>query len=162
MEDVIIAMPWANTVDVVTIPGSALKSTLEHSVSNYDANSEDPGGRFLQFSGLVATFDVRQEPGSRLVSAKLGRPEERDEFREIDDEENYQVNFTGLACLFFSKALSVSILGHGVSGRRGVQKGPAGGGGFGFFLKREGNNFCSRRGEGYCNIAKKCPKTATF
>ncbi len=113
MEDVIIAMPWANTVDVVTIPGSALKSTLEHSVSNYDANSEDPGGRFLQFSGLVATFDVRQEPGSRLVSAKLGRPEKRDEFREIDDEENYQVNFTGLACLFFQKRCLYPYLGTG-------------------------------------------------
>ena len=48
MENVIVAMPWANTVDVVTIPGSALKSILEHSVSNYDASDPDPGGRFLQ------------------------------------------------------------------------------------------------------------------
>ncbi len=48
MENVIVAMPWANTIDVVTIPGRAIRSILEHSVESYDATDPDPGGRFLQ------------------------------------------------------------------------------------------------------------------
>ena len=40
-------------------------------------------------------------------------------------------------------------------GRRGVEKGPAGGGG-------EDSDFSSKRGEGYCKIAKRAPKQALF
>jgi 2',3'-cyclic-nucleotide 2'-phosphodiesterase (5'-nucleotidase family) len=58
MGDVFTAMPWSNTVDVVTIPGRALKEMLEHSVSEYDPNHPDPGGRFLQLSGLVVTYEI--------------------------------------------------------------------------------------------------------
>ncbi len=125
MEDVIVAMPWANTVDVVTIPGSAIKSILEHAVSDYDAADPDPGGTFVQvkgclfacalnldvlckhpcrsiisppppppapqISGLVVTFDMRNDPGSRLVRAKLGRPEDPGGFRDVDDDQDYEV-----------------------------------------------------------------------
>ena len=58
MREVTLAMPWANTIDVVTIPGSTLKSVLEHSVSNYNLSNPDPGGRFLQMSGLIVTYDT--------------------------------------------------------------------------------------------------------
>ena len=53
------------------IPGSALISILEHSVSQYDASDPDPGGRFLQLSGLTVTFDVRRPVGERVVTAKV-------------------------------------------------------------------------------------------
>ena len=65
MGDVFTAMPWSNTVDVVTIPGKALREVLEHSVSEYDPNHPDPGGRFLQLSGLEVTYDIRKPLGER-------------------------------------------------------------------------------------------------
>jgi len=90
MGDVIQTMPWANTVDVVTVLGATLKKILEHSVSEYDANSDDPKGIFLQLSGLVVTYDVGQPSGQRLVSAKLGRPGEADQ-GDIEESAMYDV-----------------------------------------------------------------------
>ena len=43
-----------------------------------------------------------------------------------------------------------TTLGHG---RRGVEKGPAGG---------EDSDFSSKRGEGYCKLAKRALKQALF
>lgn len=71
MGDVTKAMPWSNTVDVVRIPGRALKEALEHSVGEYDINSDDPTGKFLQMSGLSVTFDARRPVGERVVAATL-------------------------------------------------------------------------------------------
>lgn len=85
MGDVIQAMPWSNSVDVVRIPGSALISILEHSVSQYDASHPDPGGRFLQLSGLTVTFDVRRTIGQRVVEARVAVTGEKvDETAEYD------------------------------------------------------------------------------
>ena len=71
MGDVTKAMPWSNTVDVVRIPGKALKEALEHSVAEYDIHSDDPTGKFLQISGLSVKFDVRRPVGERVVTATL-------------------------------------------------------------------------------------------
>ncbi len=70
LHDIYTAMPWSNTIDVVTIRGDTLKSVLEHSVSKYNINDPDPGGRFLQVSGLILKYDVRRAPGQRLLSAE--------------------------------------------------------------------------------------------
>ena len=59
------------------IPGSALIAVLEHSVSQYDASHPDPGGRFLQLSGLIVTFDVRRAIGQRVVEAKVASTGEK-------------------------------------------------------------------------------------
>ena len=59
-------MPWGNTIDTVTINGQTLKEVLEHAVAKYDLNNLDPGGRFLQVSGLMLKYDVRQPPGQRF------------------------------------------------------------------------------------------------
>ena len=40
-------------------------------MSQYDASHPDPGGRFLQLSGLIVTFDVRRTIGQRVVEAKV-------------------------------------------------------------------------------------------
>ncbi len=71
MRDVLTAMPWANTIDVVTIPGRTLREVLEHSVSAYDRSHPDPGGTFLQLSGLVATYDVSRPSGQRVLDVQL-------------------------------------------------------------------------------------------
>ena len=71
-------MPWSNTIDVVSINGSTLKSVLEHAVSKYKPNDPDfmadPGGRFLQVSGLIIKYDIHKPYGSRLLTAYTGQP----------------------------------------------------------------------------------------
>ena len=84
-------MPWGNTIDVVTIAGETLKSVLEHSVSKYDPNDPDPGGRFVQVSGLVLKFDIRKAPGQRLLSAFTGKAGNPDSWKPIEDEKLYDV-----------------------------------------------------------------------
>ena len=76
--DIYTAMPWSNTIDVVSINGSTLKSVLEHAVSKYKPNDPDfmadPGGRFLQVSGLIIKYDIHKPYGSRLLTAYTGQP----------------------------------------------------------------------------------------
>ncbi|CAD0202682.1 unnamed protein product [Chrysodeixis includens] len=65
--DILTAMPLESNLVTLIITGSGLIQILEHSVSDYnDANS---AGRFLQFSGIRAVFDLEQPSGSRLVEA---------------------------------------------------------------------------------------------
>jgi len=45
--DLMTSMPFANTVDTVTLKGKTLRAALQHSVNGL----EDKEGRFLQFSG---------------------------------------------------------------------------------------------------------------
>ncbi|CAB4069163.1 NT5E [Lepeophtheirus salmonis] len=66
LEDIFRAMPWSNTIDVITVPGSTIIMMMEHSVSQY--NDIDPSGRFLQVSGLQVNYDVSQSLGRRVVS----------------------------------------------------------------------------------------------
>ena len=64
------AMPWSNTVDVVSIPGSAVKAMLEHSASQYDADHPDPSGRFLQ----VRTIFLLTRKALSIWQPSLGQP----------------------------------------------------------------------------------------
>ncbi|QQP38590.1 5'nucleotidaselike [Caligus rogercresseyi] len=57
-------MPWSNTIDIITVPGSTIHAMMEHSVSEY--NYVDPSGRFLQVSGLKVKYDVMQPLGKPL------------------------------------------------------------------------------------------------
>lgn len=91
LHDIYTAMPWSNTIDVVTITGLTLKAVLEHAVSQYDPHHHDPSGRFLQVSGLVVHYDVRQLPGHRLTSVLAGSPKDREAWKPIDDELTYDV-----------------------------------------------------------------------
>ena len=91
MEAVVTAQPWANTIDVVTLPGKALKEVLEHSVSQYDASHPDPGGRFLQLSGLIVKYNEAAPTGSRLVQVKVGQPDDQAGWSDVDDDALYEV-----------------------------------------------------------------------
>ena len=88
MEHVMTAMPWSNTVDVVTIPGSAVREMLEHSVSQYDADHPDPGGRFLQVSGIEVHYDTNAQIGNRVreVKVKVGQ-----DLVPLVDSDTYEV-----------------------------------------------------------------------
>ncbi|XP_026495888.2 uncharacterized protein LOC113400519 [Vanessa tameamea] len=65
--DILSAMPESQNLVAVTMNGTILNQVLEHSVSDYRVSN--PTGRFLQFSGIRATYDLAKEPGSRLVNA---------------------------------------------------------------------------------------------
>ncbi len=93
MYDIFTAMPWSNTIDVVTISGATLKKVLEHAVSQYDHTHPDPGGRFLQVSGLIIKFDIRKPIGSRLVSVLAGDPQDQsgEGWVAIEDRTQYEV-----------------------------------------------------------------------
>jgi len=89
MHDIHTAMPWGNTIDVVTITGHTLKLVLEHSVKRYKTNDPDPSGRFLQVSGLTLTYDISKPVGHRLVSGYTGHG---DSLMAIQDEAYYQIS----------------------------------------------------------------------
>lgn len=91
LRDIYTAMPWSNTIDVVTISGSTLKKVLEHSVSQYDPNDIDPGGRFLQVSGLIVGYDIRKPVGRRLLSVHVGQPSRKSTWKPLEEEDLYQV-----------------------------------------------------------------------
>jgi 2',3'-cyclic-nucleotide 2'-phosphodiesterase (5'-nucleotidase family) len=64
---VLTVLPFGNVVATVSINGAELKSMLENGVSFMPAVA----GRFPQVSGLCFTYDITQNPGSRVVSAVL-------------------------------------------------------------------------------------------
>ena len=93
LEDVYRAVPWPSTVDVIKVSGATLKSILEHSVRDYDPNHEDPGGRFLQISGLIVHYDIRNPIGERVISIKVGQPNQSPEtLPSVFDEKIYNVS----------------------------------------------------------------------
>ena len=86
-------MPYNNEVDVIKIHGKTLKLMLEGSVRDYDATHPDPGGNFLQVSGLQVVFDPARSRGQRVVSlraaSKHGQSEA--EYQPVQDDLLYEV-----------------------------------------------------------------------
>ena len=76
LEDVYRTLPWPSTIDVVNVSGATLQSIMEHSVRDYVPNHEDPGGKFLQIAGLIVHYNISKPKGERVVSLKVGRPNE--------------------------------------------------------------------------------------
>ncbi|KAJ8023878.1 5'-nucleotidase [Holothuria leucospilota] len=62
-------LPFLNTNDVVELEGKYLLEALEHSVSDYDPIALP--GRFLQFSGLIVSYDLTKPAGSRVLSVEV-------------------------------------------------------------------------------------------
>ncbi len=62
MGEVYTVLPFQNTLSTFFISGATVVEALENGVSQH----EDGAGRFPQVAGLTFTFDVSQEPGSRI------------------------------------------------------------------------------------------------
>lgn len=60
--EVLTVLPFQNTLSTFFVSGATIMEALENSVSQH----EDGAGRFLQVSGMRYTFDIAQEPGSRI------------------------------------------------------------------------------------------------
>lgn len=66
--DWISVLPFSDTLVIVTMNGTILKQSLEHSVSTW--RTIDSTGQFQQFSGMKVTYDLAKPVGSRVVEAK--------------------------------------------------------------------------------------------
>ena len=77
-------LPFGNSLGVMDLKGSEIKSALELSVK--DAPSAFGG--FLQVSGLRFTYDHTKATGSRVQSVEVYKD---GMFEELKDDENYQV-----------------------------------------------------------------------
>lgn len=93
--DWVTVMPFTDTLAVVTMDGSILLDSLEHSVLNWKIT--DAPGHFLQFSGLRVVYDLAQPPGSRVVSAKA--LSNRGELSDILEGKEYRV----IMCMFLAE-----------------------------------------------------------
>lgn len=50
----LVCLPYVNSVERVEVNGTIIRLMLEQSVSTYE--SDDPSGRFLQFSGIRQNY----------------------------------------------------------------------------------------------------------
>ncbi|KAG8185665.1 hypothetical protein JTE90_008935 [Oedothorax gibbosus] len=91
-EDVITVAPFGNTMDVVALKGNILRQVLEFSMKDYDLDSIDPPGSFLQVSGLRLTYNVSNPVGSRLTKAYVRCADCRvPKYLPLDEESVYWV-----------------------------------------------------------------------
>ncbi|GFX22547.1 protein 5NUC [Includes: UDP-sugar hydrolase [Trichonephila clavipes] len=91
-EDVISVAPFGNTMDVVALKGKYLRQVLETSMRDYDLDSIDPPGSFLQVSGLRLTYNVSEPVGSRLIEAYVRCADCRvPQYQPLEDEKVYWV-----------------------------------------------------------------------
>ncbi|CAH2092771.1 unnamed protein product [Euphydryas editha] len=66
--DLITVIPFSDTLCILTMNGTILRETLEHSVASW--RKIDTPGQFLQLSGMQVVYDLAKEAGSRVVKAK--------------------------------------------------------------------------------------------
>ncbi|KAF8454468.1 Metallo-dependent phosphatase-like protein [Kalaharituber pfeilii] len=66
--DIIACFPFEDPVVVVKLPGSGILEALENGLSKLPALE----GRFPQVSNIFLTYDPSRQPGSRILSCKIG------------------------------------------------------------------------------------------
>ncbi|XP_077551820.1 5'-nucleotidase-like [Haemaphysalis longicornis] len=90
MGHILSTMPFGQSVIIMTINGSELKSMFEHSVSAYGAQKKE--GRFLQVSGFRVKYDVGKQNNCRVESLEvLCRRCKVPHYEEVKDGEVYRV-----------------------------------------------------------------------
>ncbi|CAH2043420.1 unnamed protein product, partial [Iphiclides podalirius] len=66
--DLITILPFSDTLTIITMNGSVLLKSLEHSVASW--RTIDSPGQFLQMSGVEVIYDLSKPSGHRVQSAK--------------------------------------------------------------------------------------------
>lgn len=87
--DWITVLPYSDPLTILTMNGSVLKETLEHSVALW--REVDSVGQFLQFTGIEVTYDLSKPPGSRIVEAKAICSNCGNKLTDIRDDNEYKV-----------------------------------------------------------------------
>lgn len=82
--DLVNCFPFEDPVVVMKVKGKNLWDALENGVSKLPALE----GRFPQVSNIIFKFDATREPGSRILSVKVGD-------KDLDFERVYQVTTRG-------------------------------------------------------------------
>ncbi len=84
MGEVLTVLPFQNTLSTFQVNGAIILEALENGVSQY----EEGAGRFPQVAGMKFTFDVSQEPGSRISDVMVM---EGGAYVPIDPDKTYGV-----------------------------------------------------------------------
>jgi len=84
MGEVLTVLPFQNTLSTFQVSGATILEALENGVSQH----EEGAGRFPQVAGMKFTFDVSQEPGSRISDVMVM---EGDAYVPIDPGKTYGV-----------------------------------------------------------------------
>ena len=66
--DILTELPFGNVTVMAEVTGQQVLAALENGFSKV----EDGAGRFPHVSGMVVTADLKQPPGSRVVSVMIG------------------------------------------------------------------------------------------
>lgn len=84
MGEVLIVLPFSNTLATFQIAGADLRASLENGVSQI----EEVAGRFPQVAGLKYTFDKSKPVGERILDVQV---KEGDAWVPLDDAKTYGV-----------------------------------------------------------------------
>ncbi|KAM6912246.1 snake venom 5'-nucleotidase-like [Xenentodon cancila] len=88
MEEILNALPYGGTIDLVQIKGSTVKKAFEHSIHRYGSKS----GEFLQVSGIHVEYDISKPVNQRVVSLSLLCTECRvPKYKPLDPKKIYTV-----------------------------------------------------------------------
>uniref|UniRef100_A0A2A4K740 Protein 5NUC n=1 Tax=Heliothis virescens TaxID=7102 RepID=A0A2A4K740_HELVI len=88
--DWINVLPFSDTLVIVTMNGTTLKQSLEHSVSTW--RTVDSTGQFQQFSGMEVAYDLAKPVGTRVVKARaICSNYGFYELQDVKDNYEYQV-----------------------------------------------------------------------
>lgn len=71
VEDVVNVIPFSNTLIVLNVTGSQLRSLFEFSVYRNDINKTVFPGEFLVVAGMRVVYDVYRNPGNRVVDLQI-------------------------------------------------------------------------------------------
>ncbi|MBT9386509.1 5'-nucleotidase C-terminal domain-containing protein [Pseudooceanicola sp. CBS1P-1] len=83
MGEVLTVLPFQNTLSTFDVTGAQMVAALENGVSQV----ADGAGRFPQIAGMKFTFDLSQEPGSRVSDVMV---KDGDAWVPIDPEATYK------------------------------------------------------------------------
>ncbi|XP_077988167.1 snake venom 5'-nucleotidase-like [Glandiceps talaboti] len=88
--DVMNALPYGNTLDLLELKGTDLMEALEYSMAEYDG--ETLQNRFLQMAGIRVVFDLNKPAYQRVLKADVVCTDcEVPEFVPLDEDAIYKV-----------------------------------------------------------------------
>lgn len=88
MGDVLVVLPFQNTVATFQLKGSELRNSLENGVSQIETG----GGRYPQVAGMRFTLDKSKEPGARITSVDMQN--DKGNWQTLDDNKLYGIAST--------------------------------------------------------------------
>lgn len=86
---VLEVMPFANTIDTMSLKGEHLRAALEHGVSQAENADNSGTGRFPQVSGMRYSWDAGAPVGRRIIAVHIRQPDGR--YAELDPNAIYRI-----------------------------------------------------------------------